>query len=48
MGVYGISTIAGQDTNGVVAVVAFTGVCVLIGGFLSDVFVAILDPRVRQ
>jgi peptide/nickel transport system permease protein len=48
MGVYGVSTIAGQDTNGVVAVVAFTGVCVLIGGFLSDVFVAILDPRVRQ
>jgi len=48
MGVYGVSTIAGQDTNGVVAVVAFTGVCVLVGGFLSDVFVAILDPRVRQ
>jgi len=48
MGVYGVSTIAGQDVNGTVAVVAFTGVCVLIGGLLSDVFVAILDPRVRK
>lgn len=48
MGVYGVSTISGQDTNGTVAVVAFTGVCVLIGGLLSDLFVAILDPRVRK
>ena len=48
MGTYAVTTITGQDPNGTVAVVAFVGVCVLIGGFLSDLFVAILDPRVRR
>jgi peptide/nickel transport system permease protein len=48
MGIYGVSTIQGQDPNGTVAVAAFAGVCVLFGGLLSDVFVAILDPRVRK
>ncbi len=47
MGAYGIDTIQGQDINGVVAVTAFAGVCVLVGAVLSDIFVAILDPRVR-
>ncbi len=48
MGVYGVETITGQDVNGTVAVVAFAAICILIGGLLSDVFVAILDPRVRR
>ncbi len=39
--------ITGQDVNGTVAVVAFSGVCVLVGAVLSDIAVAILDPRVR-
>ena len=47
MGAYGVDTIMGQDVNGVVAVTAFAGVCVLVGAVLSDIFVAILDPRVR-
>jgi peptide/nickel transport system permease protein len=48
MGIYGVETITKQDPNGTVAVVAFAGICVLIGGLLSDIFVAILDPRVRR
>jgi peptide/nickel transport system permease protein len=28
-------------------VAAFAGVCVLVGAILSDVMVAVLDPRVR-
>jgi peptide/nickel transport system permease protein len=48
MGIYGVQTITDQDVNGTVAVVAFAGLCVLIGGLLSDIFVAILDPRVRK
>ena len=47
MGEYGVSTIVGQDPNGTVGVVAFSGVCVLTGAVLSDVLVAVLDPRVR-
>ncbi|WP_375423390.1 ABC transporter permease [uncultured Friedmanniella sp.] len=47
MGEYGVSTITGQDVNGTVAVVAFSGACVLVGAVLSDIAVAILDPRVR-
>lgn len=47
MGIYGVSTISGLDINGVVAVTAFGGVCYLVGATLADIFVAILDPRVR-
>ena len=47
MGEYGVSTIVGQDVNGTVAVVAFSGACVLVGAVLSDIAVAVLDPRVR-
>ncbi|HET9650482.1 MAG TPA: ABC transporter permease [Microlunatus sp.] len=47
MGEYGVTTITGQDVNGTVAVVAFSGACVLFGAVLSDIAVAILDPRVR-
>lgn len=47
MGAYGVDTITGQDVNGVVGVTAFAGVCVLVGAVLSDILVALLDPRVR-
>ena len=47
IGQYGIDTINNMDVNGVVAVTAFAGVCVLSGAVLSDIMVAILDPRVR-
>jgi peptide/nickel transport system permease protein len=47
MGEYGVATITGQDVHGTVAVVAFSGACVLVGAVLSDIAVAILDPRVR-
>lgn len=42
--VLGIST---QDTNVVAAITTFTGAAILIAGLLSDVFYAVLDPRVR-
>lgn len=47
LGAYGVDTIIKQDPNGVVAVTAFAGVCTLAGALLSDIAVAILDPRVR-
>ncbi|WP_077088416.1 ABC transporter permease [Mycobacterium rhizamassiliense] len=42
--VLGIST---QDTNVVAAITLFSGAAVLIGGLLSDIIYAALDPRVR-
>ncbi|SDZ74088.1 peptide/nickel transport system permease protein [Bowdeniella nasicola] len=47
MGIYGVETIQKMDINGTVAVVAFSGACTLAGAFLSDVLVAVIDPRVR-
>lgn len=47
MGEYSINAISGMDINGTAAVVAFSGLCTLTGALLSDVFVAIVDPRVR-
>jgi peptide/nickel transport system permease protein len=42
--VLGIST---QDTNVVAAITLFTALVILLAGLLSDVFYAVLDPRVR-
>jgi peptide/nickel transport system permease protein len=42
--VLGIST---QDTNVVAAITLFSGLAILLAGLLSDIFYAILDPRVR-
>lgn len=47
LGQYGVDTITNRDVHGTVAVTAFAGVCVLVGAVLSDIMVAILDPRVR-
>ncbi len=47
MGAWTITTINNADINGIAAVTAFTAVMILISGVLSDIFYAILDPRVR-
>jgi peptide/nickel transport system permease protein len=47
IGEWFLQGITNQDTNVVVAVTVFSGVAVLFAGFLSDVFLAALDPRVR-
>jgi peptide/nickel transport system permease protein len=47
MGEWVVQGIATQDTNITVAITVFTGATVLLGGLLSDVAYAALDPRVR-
>jgi peptide/nickel transport system permease protein len=47
MGEYLVTSIGGQDVHGAVAVAAFAGVTVFLGAMLSEVFVVLLDPRVR-
>jgi len=47
MGEYLVMSITQQDIHGVTAVAAFAGVTVFIGAMLSEVFVVLLDPRVR-
>jgi peptide/nickel transport system permease protein len=42
-----VQGIATQDTNIVAAVTLFFGATVLVGGLLSDIILALLDPRVR-
>jgi peptide/nickel transport system permease protein len=48
MGEWVVDSITSADINAVAAVTCFTGVLVLISGLLSDVFYALLDPRVRM
>jgi peptide/nickel transport system permease protein len=47
MGAWTIDTINSNDVNGIAGITAFTAVMILVSGLLSDVFYAILDPRVR-
>jgi peptide/nickel transport system permease protein len=47
MGEWVVQGIATQDINIITAVTVFTGSTVLLGGLLSDVIYAALDPRVR-
>jgi peptide/nickel transport system permease protein len=47
MGEWFIQTIQLSDTNAVAAITAVVAVFVLIAGFLQDIVVALLDPRVR-
>lgn len=47
LGEYSILSISNMDINGTVAVVAFSGLMTLVGALLSDVLVAVIDPRVR-
>ena len=47
MGEWVIQGITTQDTNVVAAITLFSAVALLAAGLLSDVFYALLDPRVR-
>ncbi|OBA78727.1 peptide ABC transporter permease [Mycobacterium sp. 1164966.3] len=47
MGEWVVQGISTQDTNVVAAITLFSGAAVLLAGLLSDVFYALLDPRVR-
>ncbi|RJQ85204.1 ABC transporter permease [Amycolatopsis panacis] len=47
MGDWLVTGIQKQDTNIVATVTLFIAVCVLLAGWLADVFYAVLDPRVR-
>jgi len=47
MGEWVVQGIATQDINIITAVTVFTGATVLLGGLLSDIIYAALDPRVR-
>lgn len=47
MGDWLVRGIQTQDTNITVTVTLFTGVAILLSGFLSDILYAALDPRVR-
>ncbi|GAA0943341.1 ABC transporter permease [Nonomuraea longicatena] len=47
MGAWLVDSIHQHDVNAVAAVSTFAAVCVLVAGFLSDLAVAALDPRVR-
>ncbi|MFZ9292168.1 MAG: ABC transporter permease [Ilumatobacteraceae bacterium] len=48
MGQWFVASIGKNEINNVAAIVTFTAVLVLISGFLADVVLAILDPRVRR
>jgi len=47
MGAWSVDTINNNDVNGIAAIAGFAAVMILISGMLSDIFYAILDPRVR-
>jgi peptide/nickel transport system permease protein len=47
MGEYLVTSIGGQDVNGAVAVAAFGALTFFLGAILSEIFVVMLDPRVR-
>jgi peptide/nickel transport system permease protein len=47
MGEWVVQGISTQDTNVVAAITMFSGAAILLAGLLSDVFYAVLDPRVR-
>jgi peptide/nickel transport system permease protein len=47
MGEWFLIGIATQDINIVAAITVFSGIAILLGGLLSDVIYAALDPRVR-
>ncbi|MEA2495893.1 MAG: glutathione transport system permease protein, partial [Thermoleophilaceae bacterium] len=47
MGEWLVTSIRSNDVNAVAAVSCFTAFLVLVAGLLSDVFYALLDPRIR-
>ena len=47
MGEWLVSSVGERDINAVAAITAFTAVLYLLAGLVSDLLVAVLDPRVR-
>jgi peptide/nickel transport system permease protein len=47
MGEWTVTSISENDINAVAAITGFTAVLVLLSGLVSDLLVALLDPRVR-
>ena len=47
MGEWLVQSIQANDINATAAIACFTAVLVLIAGLMSDIFYAILDPRIR-
>jgi glutathione transport system permease protein len=47
MGEWAVITIQENDINAIAAIACFTSVLVLLAGLVSDLFIALLDPRVR-
>jgi peptide/nickel transport system permease protein len=47
MGQWFIEAVAKNDINAVATIVTFTAVLVLFAGFLADIILVALDPRVR-
>ena len=47
MGEWLVTSITSNDVNAVAAVACFTALLILLAGLLSDIFYALLDPRIR-
>jgi peptide/nickel transport system permease protein len=47
MGEWFIQSVQTNEVNAVAAITFFLAICILLAGFLSDIFYAVLDPRVR-
>jgi peptide/nickel transport system permease protein len=47
MGQWFIASVGKNDINAVASIVTFTAMLVLFAGFLADIVLAALDPRVR-
>lgn len=47
MGEWAVTSVNERDINAVAAIAAFSAVLVLLAGLVSDLLVAVLDPRVR-
>ncbi len=47
MGEWLVTSITSNDVNAVAAVSCFTALLILLAGLLSDIFYALLDPRIR-
>lgn len=47
MGQWFITSVQSNDVNATAAIVLFSAILVLLSGFIADIAVAALDPRVR-
>ncbi len=47
MGEWFVQSVQTNEVNATAAITFFLAICILLAGFLSDIFYAVLDPRVR-